>query len=331
MSSEKTFQLGNHIYKGDREKYPPFWLEGIEDTPQVLYKNFSLSQTSLNSLKTNRLWGSHPFQFNDPFDFHENLVEIDSPELVRKFFENIGVNYEEERKKFSSDEDITEYVKRHFTQMIYRKLGVISMSSNPNNLLMWSYYGNNQGFQVGYFWEKFNFKYLGPYPVNYVEEVTRLSVKEYDIPLTTLYQSNVKFKGWEHEKEWRFLIDKGGDMKSYGLCELEGLDGMDRLVEFPVECVKNVSLGNRFFRNCEIKVMDKNLSLEMKPRFDDEGKMWDIDELRIELMEHLSERGIQVNICQYYDVEKFELKFSRGRLSKTDDLKFFYQPVDEDF
>lgn len=319
----KQFKLGNYTYHGNDEG--KFWMEGIGESPQFLYKHFSMGGHAVDSLINGQLWGSHPFQFNDPFDFHENLINIDSHSIVATFFrEYRNQGAEEVKREFPNYEAARQYVQRHFAQIVYRKLGVISMSSNPNNLMMWSYYGNNQGFQVAYDWKQFDFKYYGPFPVNYRRKVKPISVSEYGIPLSILYQSNVKFIRWGHECEWRLLIDKGGDMKSYGISALEKLDGMDRLVSYPKTAVLNISLGNRFFKDRELEKRGQDLNITLDPVA---FKSKDHDSSRVRLLNYLADSQMQVNICLYHNLNEFEIAFTKGTLSKIENFKFLYKQI----
>lgn len=218
------------------------------EVPPILYKFYSVNRNGLDALVNGYIYATHPSQFNDLFDCYEDLIVFDNPEVIKIFLtEALGKVKAEELIK-EDNGSLATFVQRIFREIIYRKLGVFCMTANPNNILMWSYYTNNQGFSIGYDYTKFEFKYKGPFPVNYQDEIQTLSLKESSVELVTLYQTNIKHHGWKHEMEWRLLIDEPGeDMISPNFEILKKLGGHNRKFSYPISAIKHICLGNRFF------------------------------------------------------------------------------------
>lgn len=239
------------------------------DKPTFLYKLYSLSDYSLDGLLNQYIYATHPQQFNDIFDCHEELIEFDDKDAVRHFIKTYASDFfpgDKLEDNIQNDfSKLSIFVKRNFREMVYQQFGIFSMTSNPYNLLMWSYYNNHQGFFVEYDITKFPFKFHGPFPVNYQEDFGPISVNECGVPLAVLLQTNIKYNGWEHESEWRLLIESQERMFSPSFESLRKLGGHDRKFKYPIEAIKTVGFGNRFFPPEELKIInDKIINITLK-------------------------------------------------------------------
>lgn len=260
------------------------------DLPNILFKLYALNDYAVDSLLNNYVYATHPSQFNDIFDCHEELIKYDDPEFIKNFITN---SYEEDsiRKEMLADiEKAGVFIQRNLKEIIYRKLGILSLTGDPQNILMWSYYTNHYGFAIEYDLAKFPFKYHGPFPVNYQKEIEPISLKECRIELAMLLQTNLKYDGWKHENEWRLLIESPGtDMVSPQFEALKKLGGHDRKFPYPIEAIKSVLLGNRFFDPDEIpSIQDKDLHVELKFSIENKSK----------ILDYLAEKGIQTYVAQ---------------------------------
>lgn len=240
------------------------------DAPSLLYKFYSLTHNGIDALLNSYIYATHPSQFNDLFDCYENLIIFDIPELINKFLtEALGKDKAEELIK-EDNGGLETFVQRNFREIIYRKWGVVCLTANPNNTLMWSYYTNNQGFSIGFDYSKFEFKYMGPFPVNYQDEIKPLSLKESSVELAALYQTNIKHSGWKHEMEWRLLINSPEEgMISPNFEILKKLGGHNRKFPYPITAIKHICLGNRFFLPDELhEVNGSVLEVNLKDNFE---------------------------------------------------------------
>lgn len=254
--------------ENDKLKYKIVPSTNVEK-PSTLFRYYSNSERAIDSLIARQLYASHPDEFNDLYDCSDELIKFDDDEVIIKFLSHGDSSIANTiREKLKNERpQIKSYVERNFKQVLYRKLGIVCLTSNPNNLLMWAYYSNNKGFLVEYDYEKWGFDFHGPFPVNYQDTILPFSIKDSSIALGAIYQSNIKSSVWNHEKEWRVLLEHpNGDMKSPDIFqELANLGGQERLFEFKIESIKTIALGNRFFYAKEIsETPARNLSIKLE-------------------------------------------------------------------
>lgn len=101
-----------------------------------IYKYYSFTDYSLDVLRNNQLFFSHPSNFNDPFDSSGLLVKP-----YKKFCDNIGLEHIDE---------------------IFEKQGIccFTKSDKPDNKHFWSLYaGNYSGFALEFDEDELNSKY----------------------------------------------------------------------------------------------------------------------------------------------------------------------------
>lgn len=238
---------------------PPFELT----PPKTLFRYYSTSERAIESVLNNYVYASHPDLFNDMYDCHEELIDFDDDEITLNFLSG----GDEEVKRFlateinKNREGVVQGAQRNFRQVLYRKMGIVCMTGNPNNILMWSYYTNNRGFLVEYDYKSFPFNFHGPFPVNYQEELEKISLKKAGMPLCAIFQSNVKHKGWEQENEWRILVENPeGEMNSPSMFpELADLGGKERKFFYPVEVIKSIAFGHYFIEPRELRIIDNEI------------------------------------------------------------------------
>lgn len=235
--------------------------------PTALYKLYGLNPYSIDSLTSQYIYATHPSQLNDIFDCNEELLEFDDIETIKIFLKD-SFSKENLEKLIKNDLDsLKVIVKRLFRENIYRKWGVFAMTSNPNNILMWSYYSNHNGFCVEFDISKFSFKFYGPFPINYQPKLEALSIKKIGVQIGVLAQCNLKDEIWKHENEWRLMIaaPEKNDMFSPNLEVLKKFGGHDRKFQYPITAIKSIALGNRFFEPDEIhEINNMELAIELK-------------------------------------------------------------------
>jgi len=284
--------------------------------PDSLHKLYSLNKRSVDSLLKQNVYAAHPSQFNDIFDCHENLINFDDDNIIRNFLKGV-VPREEIEKQLSKDRLSAEkFVKVHFKGILYRKWGILSLTSDPNNIVMWSYYNNHQGFCVEFDYSKFPFKYYGPFPINYQKIIEPISIKESGPFLSVIYQTNIKSESWSHESEWRIIIDAQEDvMVSPNYEAIKKLGGSERNFNYPIEAINNISLGNRFFKPEEIKEIDI-YTLEFKLNSENAN-------LKDSLLSFISANDIDCYIALRSD-DLISIGFRRGRFEKINESQYIF-------
>ncbi len=246
--------------------------------PKILYKLYGISEYSIDSLINQYVYATHPYQFNDIFDCNEELLNFDDEELIYGYLSKVIPKKELERLLTTHKSDLPKFFQRIFHATIYRKWGVYSMTGNPNNVLMWSYYGDNKGFCIEFDISAFPFKYYGPFTINYQPNLEPLSIKQIGTYIGVLAQCNLKHDIWDREEEWRLMIEApdGEDMISPTFKVLKDLGGHDRKFTYPLSAIKSIALGNRFLDPDEIREINNNV-LEIDIQENAESKSRIID------------------------------------------------------
>lgn len=150
--------------------------------PRQLCKYYSFTAYNVKALANKYFYGSHPFDLNDPFDVNRNMLSIDR-EILNDVY-----------------------------NLLFSQLGILSMTISDVDPLMWSYYTSHFGYAVNYSINKIPKNFLGPFPINYIDDF-KLSEK-YSPHLQLIIACNIKFKKyWSHENEWRFILCSSDLMK----------------------------------------------------------------------------------------------------------------------
>lgn len=280
--------------------------------PSSLFRLSGVSKWSVDALENSYLYGSHPWQFNDLFDCHKNLVLSDCPDSRTIILNFMKEAYESELDELTTQQ-LEERIHESRTDLAYTSFGLVCMTPIPDNVLMWAYYGNNSGFMTEYDYTLFPGNFYGPYPINYQTEIKPISLNEHGDRVATLYQSLVKSDRWRHEKEWRFLCmsDNGQALLPFGVNPEIVKHGHDRKFKYPEQAVKSVTLGNRFFDIEQMTALDDELFVEFKNNSDNRKNILDI----------VIKRGIDIQIAMQQN-DLMHLSFKECRLEQIDDLHY---------
>lgn len=195
------------------------------------YRNFSDPYME-NIIKNSALYFSSVEQFNDPFDcklsFRQNYSnqEISKALLgVKERNPNKFLRLKDMKEKYGKNRDFIE-LQNNSTKEILASLGVLSLSKNYNNILMWSHYSESHtGLVLEFSPKNINDEdlcfHLG-IPVEYSENYNELSYvnnHQEEIPKLLL----TKYKDWAYEEEYRyFSLDFQGE-KKFEKDELSGI------------------------------------------------------------------------------------------------------------
>lgn len=212
------------------------------DIHPTLFKYYALNENSIDALLNNYVYASHPNEINDVFDTFFNLIQFDNENWNYAFLTKILGYPIKKAEEYKKDKN---YIAKNFREQLYQQIGVLSLTTKDSDLLMWSYYTNHKGFCIEFDYNKFPFKTHGPFPINYQDKVKPISFTEklYSSEmLATLVQSNIKYEKWEHEDEWRILIESPCPMISPFY-----KTGHNRKFRYPISAIKSIALGFRFF------------------------------------------------------------------------------------
>ena len=244
------WKYGSH-YEGSKIMFD-LELDKHYDIPRTFFKYYALSKNSVDALTNLYVYASHPAHLNDPFDCDMQLAKIEDEANAKVLWERL---YDQVRSKFGIDEQsFFQYSTEVFTTLMFRKWGVLSLTDNCSNSIMWSSYANNNGFCLEWDIRQFSFAKRGPFPIHYVEKVEEVSSKDYDVQTMALIQSNVKLQDWAYEHEWRLMIQPpvGFDMMSFGK-DADKFNQMpdlhNRKFKYPLCALKSITLGINFFKD----------------------------------------------------------------------------------
>lgn len=249
MLYRKTYNGWVYEYDSENGRFNVNPKDGIEPPP-TLFKYYPLSEYSVDALLHNYVYASHPNQLNDYFDCCPQMIVYDNPEIIRNQLTDIGYDC----SQYTDDElikndDIQREVRKGLWHTMYSKIGIVSFTKDPWNLLMWSHYSQNQGICVEFDYLKFPFDYYGPFPVNYQPSIQEIHLRNTDFRVAVAMQFNIKHERWKYENEWRIIaVAKAGlDMEMFGEPELEKYGGAERKFQYPITAIKNIGLGFSFF------------------------------------------------------------------------------------
>lgn len=179
---------------------------------KIFYKYVELETGFNKIIKEQTLKFSNPEEFNDPFDCHECLLNIDlSLEYIKREIDELLSNYPKEISEAIKNEQLEKLQNKSY-QDIFKKektnYGVSCFSKIYDEVLMWAHYAKKHtglcvGFQMNYTQPDFAF-----FPVNYVSSINQLDGNMLRSRVM-FYLLTSKAERWKYEQEIRaVLIDK---------------------------------------------------------------------------------------------------------------------------
>ena len=266
----------NRLYR-DYYDYPEITYKSGRrfSPPDFLYKYYPLNDNSIDAITNHYLYASKPSQLNDRFDCSNQLLQsqsyTDEIELLKICGSDQDLSLEEYYllNDFGLSTDIYE--------KIFSETGIISMTTNHSDILMWSHYAKNNGFCVEYRIDCFPWDWIGPFPIQYCKrrESTPVDASQFSlIPLLLCFQKNSK---WKYEKEWRVLVS----LK----------DNPNRKCVYSLETITGIYFGASFFNEKETQ-LDPNEEFHTIVKIDNR-----LDDYRIKLLDFI----VNNSIPAYFD------------------------------
>jgi hypothetical protein len=316
---DQSFKYKNFIYLLENDSHKVI-TDPITNEPECVFKYYYNNENSVDALTKNYIFATHPFSFNDSIDSSQLLLNMENitkeryigiferlikPEEFKTYdFDNF---YDEDKK--NSFQTARRFIYNYFT----RQVGLISLTTQALNILMWSHYSSESGFIIEFDTKclinnlrKYN-KDINNYcfrPVQYVDELESIDMFQegFKTPdLSFLYMTNVKRKEWEYEDEWSLSVYKNdmGVPFSYLDIGRDNYQGtQERKIYYSKDCIESIVLGKHFFngKNCS------HVNAEMVFTISDEK----FKDLLQHIYEHYNDR-----IYMSGEIEK-EAKFGRS-------------------
>jgi hypothetical protein len=193
-------------------------------TPPVLYKYYTLSKWTQAIFERDEIYFPSPDCFNDPFDSkvyttYEGTEEQRVRRLVRAWQtdqrqKGLPAKREELLRPKALDlvkrrQDIQAMLEtsRQSSERLRQQMGIFCMTSERDNILMWSHYADtHKGFCLGF---KTDNPFFGrALRVNYSRDCPYLNVIEPPDIDKVGEALLTKARDWEYEREWR-IVDHG--------------------------------------------------------------------------------------------------------------------------
>ena len=201
---------------------------------------------------------TQPGAFNDPFEMVPELyvpgndetkdISISFSLTTPRRKPNVGELEEDFESDYCNDRN-----SRSIRASLDQAIGILCLSRNGSSLLMWSYYAESYSGAIIEVDESHEF-FTGIIDVQYRRNRPKIDIKNYienkdPFPIAELC---VKAKEWEYEAEVR-IIRSLLDCKSVG----EFLGYPVYVMDFPIDCIKSVVLGERMSVENQRKTYEK--------------------------------------------------------------------------
>ncbi len=174
-------------------------------------------------IKKCELWFAKFSELNDPVDSnlaYRKEYSDDEIKTALEYFAKIDKMDKKAVLQHFSEKSNFIFFRERYADILKEKIGVLCLSQNPKNILMWSHYANAHKGIVYEFETKDLFshaKYKGfsnaPDKMDYVSEYELLSYAVIDDELTKQCEMELltKAQDWAYEKEYRYIdLQKSG-------------------------------------------------------------------------------------------------------------------------
>lgn len=210
--------------------------------PYILYKYYPLNKFTVEAITKHYLFASSPKHLNDRFDCDPQLVSFNSLEdelsATKKILPNALIT--EEDLYYLSEFGLNYFL----VEYCFKRWGIISMTGNCEEILMWSHYAKNDGICVGYYTDRLPWEWVGPFPIEYVRSRNTALISSHQItllPLLLCFQKNTE---WKYEKEYRYLVK----LKR----------GLSRRCSYGTDAIAHVYIGRGFIEQDEMMIDEEN-------------------------------------------------------------------------
>jgi len=301
-------------------------------SPKTLSKYYSLNKNNVQAFVNSQFYVSHPEKLNDIFDFNLSLIDF----TKYKFSDIEALLPDEEEKKealngFQNNAvEYLEKLKNTFYGLWISVFGILCMTEDKFNDLMWAHYTNNSGFLLEFNHDEFKKDiFVGPYPINYIPLLESLDFSVLEMTLGFFIVSLIKKSVWKYENEFRYfcLPDIKTNFKVDGRFSNSQFDFdlQERLISYPAGALKKVILGFNFFSNDIKETIGPH---EYLLDFKDENAL-----LKTQILDKIINDKLAVDIC-IFDKTDFSLKsipisvnFKNGTLYSVKENRQLYTQV----
>lgn len=244
---ETPFKLNNGIS-----------IKSKQDKPENIYKYYFPNDNNFNAVANNNLFCSHPFHFNDLTD--STPLSYDFKDLTYEEFKNYYKDLVDENQlQLMYEKDklnlFRSYCNHYFSELT-SKIGIVSLTKNKMNNLMWGHYSTDSGFNVKFSTQKLvasinvkNEQNCLFFPIKYIKDKLHIDTSKYGIDFLFLVDISTKVNDWKYENEWRIVITKVGMSVPNSLVKVEeDYNGINnRFASYSTDSIEEIVLGFNFF------------------------------------------------------------------------------------
>jgi len=294
-----------------------------QEKPKSLSKYYSLNENNVLAFLNNEFYVSQPDQLNDLFDSSLSLISFKDRPFSHfiKFLKDINADIKQEEDRYNDNpKKYLQIMKHYFYRSWLQITGILCMTDDTVNELMWAHYTNNEGFLIEFDYTRFGDMFMGPYPINYNPPLTPVDFGKMDNNLGFFISSLIKKDIWSYEKEYRFLCisedEKGYKVSGTFDNSTFHQNLQTRFISYPKESIKKIILGFAFFKN-EIDRQKANYSERKYDVIFAGGNAT----IKILLFNYLIKHKIPVELM-VFDKLTFELKTIPISISKISESKY---------
>ena len=347
--NDKMYKYKDFIYTANEIIVPKKIIE-----PKRLFKYYGCENYHYKSFINGYLYASHPYKFNDSIDSSYLFLNFKNmtKERYDKLWNEVKWEGEGNNPNYNADKlKDFEHIRQRYYIFKTKRIGLVSLTSSPLNILMWAHYSSEKGFAIELDTQKLkdniksrneDIERFSLTPIQYVKKLEAIDVlaKDFyqtDIPLS--YISNIKRDVWKYENEWRLRIYKEVmevPIKDF-FPTLKNIEGKNRFIHYPKEAIKAVFLGKYFANGNNCKAIDdKTIVLKDSSQKDSSQKDSSQKDCFIEFINYLSENfndrlylsgELESNSTFGRCLGKIELKKIDNSTFKIIDLKEEYKKL----
>lgn len=287
--------INKRIYKGDSIGNFEIIDDQNNTMPDTLCKYYCLSDYSVDSLVNSYFYTNHPAEFNDPYDCIRGLSIEGDGEVAYG-------NY----------------------QIIFMYIGIVCLSENPNNMLMWAHYSGHNGFMVNYKSNDLKYLFSSIHSINYVSKLP--FINKDNIGMAIMTSANIKSNKWDYEKEWRCFHTPKIPMRfpssNHSLIEFgktfferENIQPIERKLQYNKKTINYISIGYKLITDEDYSSDILENSLEFNLKSDNKRK----------LIDFLIDNNIPTKMTDLGNVDNFEIINRPVKITKNNNSKYEYK------
>jgi Protein of unknown function (DUF2971) len=226
----------------------------VSEIPARLYKYYRFNGQSLANLKKQTVYFAPPASFNDPYDcaIYPRIgvpSDVECEQIRAHYLQKSAGNVEaEDWLRKASIAGIQDWFPRLVAEpmnalvnWIYGEKGILCLSKNNSDLLMWSHYADaGKGFCLEF--SSNHTPFNAAKEVRYSQEPPTLDAASYVLQGAETQAEKLfcsKGASWHYEQEWRVIHNQAGTEFTY---PAEALTGIFFGSEMPIEWIEIVCL-----------------------------------------------------------------------------------------